>query len=145
MDVSKYFIEEVENSNMTPIEILNWYRNFYYKEAVGTECRIMAEAINDIFMRLTDMGLSEDERLLMSNEDYKLNYKNKQQNIKKLHETSNKYNDRVILTNKKFIKLINIIQTLINNPNTDITYDLDLFADELQEENNRIESEKEYI
>lgn len=145
MDVSKYFIEEVENSNMTPIEILNWYRNFYYKEAVGTECRIMAEAINDIFMRLTDMGLSKDERLLMSNEDYKLNYKNKQQNIKKLHETSNKYNDRVILTNKKFIKLIDIIQTSINNPNTDITYDLDLFADELQEENNRIESEKEYI
>lgn len=145
MDVSKYFIEEVENSNMTPIEILNWYRNFYYKEAVGTECRIMAEAINDIFMRLTDMGLSEDERLLMSNEDYKLNYKNKQQNIKKLHETSNKYNDRVILTNKKFIKLIDIIQTSINNPNTDITYDLDLFADELQKENNRIKSEKEYI
>lgn len=145
MDVSKYFIEEVENSNMTPIEILNWYRNFYYKEAVGTECRIMAEAINDIFMRLTDMGLSEDERLLMSNEDYKLNYKNKQQNIKKLHETSNKYNDRVILTNKKFIKLIDIIQTSINNPNTDIIYDLDLFADELQKENNRIKSEKEYI
>lgn len=145
MDVSKYFVEEVENSNMTPIEILNWYRNFYYKEAVRTECRIMAEAINDIFMRLTDMGLSEDERLLMSNEDYKFNYKNKQQNIKKLHETSNKYNDRVILTNKKFIKLIDIIQTSINNPNTDITYDLDLFADELQKENNRIESEKEYI
>lgn len=145
MNISKYFVEEVENSNMTPIEILNYYRNFYYKEAVGTECRIMAEAINDIFMRLTDMGLSEDERLLMSNEDYKLNYKNKQQNIKKLHETSNKYNDRVILTNKKFIKLIDIIQTSINNPNTDITYDLDLFADELQEENNRIESEKEYI
>lgn len=145
MNISKYFVEEVENSNMTPIEILNWYRNFYYKEAVGTECRIMAEAINDIFMRLKDMGLSEDERLLMSNEDYKLNYKNKQQNIKKLHETSSKYNDRVILTNKKFIKLIDIIQTSINNPNTDITYDLDLFADELQEENNRIESEKEYI
>ena len=145
MNISKYFVEEVENSNMTPIEILNWYRNFYYKEAVGTECRIMAEAINDIFMRLTDMGLSEDERLLMSNEDYKFNYKNKQQNIKKLHETSNKYNDRVILTNKKFIKLIDIIQTSINNPNTDITYDLDLFADELQKENNRIESEKEYI
>lgn len=49
------------------------------------------------------------------------------------------------ITNKKFIKLIDIIQTSINNPNTDITYDLELFADELQEENNRIESEKEYI
>lgn len=145
MDVSKYFIEEVENSNMTPIEILNWYRNFYYKEAVGTECRIMTEAINDIFMRLTDMGLINDERLLMSNEDYKLNYKNKQQNIKKVHEASNKYNDSVIRTNKKFIKLMDLIQTLINNPNVNITYDLDLFTDELKEENNSIESEKEYI
>lgn len=142
MNASNYFVEEVENSNMTPIEILNWYRNFYYKEAVGTECRIMAETINDIFMRLTDMGLSEDERLLMSNEDYKLNYKNKQQNIKKLHETSNKYNDRVILTNKKFIKLIDLIKTPMNNPNTDVTYALDLFADELQEENNCIEREE---
>ena len=144
MNISKYFIEEVEN-NMTPIEILNLYRNFYYKEAVGTECRIMAEAINDIFMRLNDMGLSNDERLLMSNEDYKLNYKNKQQNIKKLHETSNKYNDNNISTNKKLIKLIDLIQTSINNPNTDITYDLDLLKDELEGENNRIESEKEYI
>lgn len=42
------------------------------EEAVGTECRIMTEAINAIFMRLTDMGLINDERLLMSNEDYKL-------------------------------------------------------------------------
>lgn len=145
INLNEMFVEEVKNNNMTPIEILNWYRNFYYKEAVGTECRIIAEAINDIFMRLTDMGLSEDERLLISNEDYKLNYKNKQQNIKKVYETSNKYNDIVIRTNKKFIKLIDLIKTSINNPNTDITYDLDLFADELQKENNRIESEKEYI
>ena len=54
------------------------------------------------------------------------------------HETSNKYND--ISTNNKLIKLIDLIQTSINNPNTDITYDLDLFKYELQEENNRIES-----
>lgn len=105
----------------------------------------MAEAINDIFMKLTDMGLINDERLLMSNEDYKLNYKNKQQNIKKVHEAFNKYNDSVIRTNKKFIKLMDLIQTLINNPNANITYDLDLFTDELKEENNHIESEKEYI
>ena len=65
--------------------------------------------------------------------------------LKRKHETSNKYNDIVIFTNKKFIKLIDLVQTSINNPNTDITYDLDLFKDELQEENNRIESEKEYI
>lgn len=54
------------------------------------------------------------------------------------HETSNKYND--ISTNNKLIKLIDLIQTTINNPTIDITYDLDLFKDELQEENNRIES-----
>ena len=63
----------------------------------------------------------------------------------KHYETSNKYNDIVIRTNKKFIKLIDLVQTSINNPNADITYDLDLFKYELQEENNRIESEKEYI
>lgn len=62
--------------------------------------------------------------------------------LERKHETSNKYNDIVIRTNKKFIKLIDLVQTSINNPNTDITYDLDLFKDELQEENNRIESEK---
>lgn len=60
------------------------------------------------------------------------------ENVK--HETSNKYND--ISTNNKLIKLIDLIQISINNPNTDITYDLDLFKDELQEENNRIESSK---
>ena len=145
MNESELFVEEVENNNMTPIEILNWYRNFYHTENNNTEQGAMVNAINDIFMRLTDMGLSNDERLLMSNEDYKLNYKNKQQNTKKLHETSNKYNDNVILTNKKFIKLIDLIQTSINNPNTDITYDLDLFKDELEAENKRIESEKEYV
>lgn len=142
MNTSNYFVEEVKNNNMTPIEILNWYRNFYYKEAVGTECRIMAEAINDIFMRLTDMGLSEDERLLISNEKYKLNCKNRQQNTKKVHETSNKYNDSVIHTNKKFINLIDLILSLINNPNIDITYNLDLLENELKEENNSIERQE---
>lgn len=65
--------------------------------------------------------------------------------LERKYETSNKYNDMVMLTNNKLIKLIDLIQTSINNPNIDITYDLDLFKDELQEENNRIESEKEYI
>ena len=145
MNASNYFVEEVENNDMTPIEILNWYRNFYHTENNNTEQGVMVRAINDIFMRLKDIGILNDERLLMSNEDYKLNYKNKQQNIKKVHETSNKYNDSVIRTNKKFINLIDLILSLINNPNIDITYNLDLLANELKEENNRIESEKEYI
>ena len=62
--------------------------------------------------------------------------------LERNHKTSSKY---ILYTNKKFIKLIELIQTSINNPNKDITYDLDLFKDELEEENNRIESEKEYI
>lgn len=65
--------------------------------------------------------------------------------LERKYETSNKNNDSVILTNKKLIKLIDLIQTLINNPNKDITYDLDLLKDELEAENKRIESEKEYI
>ena len=142
---SNIFTEEVIKGNMTPIEILNWYRNFYHTENNNTEQGTMVNAINDIFMRLIDMGLSNDKRLLVSNSDYILNYKNKEQNKKKIHETSNKYNDSIILTNKKLIKLIDLIQTSIDSPITDVTYDLDLLRNELQEENNRIESEKEYI
>ena len=59
--------------------------------------------------------------------------------LERKYETSSKY---ILYTNKKLIKLIDLIQTSINNPNIDITYDLDLFKDELQEENNRIEREK---
>ena len=52
----KFFVEEVKNHNMTdPLEILNWYRNLYYKEGNNTEHGIMAEAINDVFMKYKDM------------------------------------------------------------------------------------------
>lgn len=145
MNTSSYFVEEVVKGDMPPIHILNWYRNFYHTENNNTEQGIMVNAIDDIFMRLKDMGLSNDKRLLVSNSDYILNYKNKKQNTKKLHETSNKFDDNVITTNNKLIKLIDLIQTSIDSPITDVTYDLDLLRNELQEENNRIESEKEYI
>ena len=56
-----------------------------------------------------------------------------------------KCNDNIILTNKKIIKIIDIIQILINNPNTDITYELDLLKDELEAENNYIENDKELV
>lgn len=144
MTESELFVREVQDNKMTPINILNWYRNFYRTENNNTEQGIMVRAINDIFMRLKDIGILNDERLLMSNSDYILKYKNKEQNTNKLHETSNKFNDIIILTNKKFIKLIDLIQSSINN-HIDITYDLDLFNDGLQEENNRIESENELI
>ena len=47
----RYFVEEVKKYNITdPLEILNWYRNLYYKENGNTERGIMAIAINDLFM-----------------------------------------------------------------------------------------------
>lgn len=46
------FVEEVVATNMAdPIEIINWYRNLYYKEPSNTEQGIMANAINDLFVR----------------------------------------------------------------------------------------------
>lgn len=46
------FVEEVIKDNITdPLEILNWYRNLYYKETSDTERGIMAEAINSLFMK----------------------------------------------------------------------------------------------
>ena len=46
------FAEEVIEYNITdPIEILNWYRNLYYKEPSNTERGIIANAINDLFVR----------------------------------------------------------------------------------------------
>lgn len=56
MELEEYFAEQVEKYNMTdPLEILNWYRNLYYKEDAGTEHRIMAWAINDLFMKYKDV------------------------------------------------------------------------------------------
>ena len=49
------FVEEVIEDNLTDhMEILNWYRNLYYKEGNNTERGIMANAINDLFMSLRD-------------------------------------------------------------------------------------------
>lgn len=56
MELEKYFAKQVEKHNMTdPLVILNWYRNLYYKEDIGTEHRIMAEAINNLFMKYKDV------------------------------------------------------------------------------------------
>lgn len=46
------FVEEVIEGNITDlIEILNWYRNLYYKEPNNTEKGIVSNAINDLFMK----------------------------------------------------------------------------------------------
>ena len=44
------FAKEVYLHDMNTLEILNWYRNLYYKEDNRSEQGIMADAINDLFM-----------------------------------------------------------------------------------------------
>lgn len=62
MSLENYFMQAVEEYNMIkPLEILNWYRNLYYKEEVQTEHRIMAEAINDLFMEYKDVFCGDKE------------------------------------------------------------------------------------
>ncbi len=43
--------EVIERNIQDPLEILNWYRNLYYKERNNTEQGIMANAINDLFVK----------------------------------------------------------------------------------------------
>lgn len=47
------FVKEVHDYNITdPLEILNWYRNLYYKEDANTERGLMATTINNLFMSM---------------------------------------------------------------------------------------------
>ena len=64
INLNEIFVEEVQNNNMTPIEILNYYRNFYYKEDDDTEQYIMAKAINDIFMCFKGLYGSSEKKCL---------------------------------------------------------------------------------
>lgn len=43
--------EVIERNIQDSLEILNWYRNLYYKEGNHTEQGIMARAINDLFVK----------------------------------------------------------------------------------------------
>lgn len=46
------FVNEVISKEMNdPLEILNWYRNLYYREPIDTEQGIMVQAINNLFMK----------------------------------------------------------------------------------------------
>lgn len=64
MTESEMFVEEIQNNNMTPIEILNYYRNFYRSESNNTEQGIMVNAINDIFMCFKGMYRSSEKDVL---------------------------------------------------------------------------------
>lgn len=47
--LEEHFVKGAEKCD-SPEDILNWYRNLYYKEDEGTERRIVAEAINEFFV-----------------------------------------------------------------------------------------------
>nr|DAP55438.1 MAG TPA: hypothetical protein [Caudoviricetes sp.] len=132
MTVSEMFVEEVQDNRMTPINILDWYRNFYRLENNNTEQGIIVNAINDIFMRLTDMGLFNDERLLMSNEEYRNKGK---------YKIPSKYNDNTLEINGKLLALINIISSALDS-HKEVSYNLELLENELKEERNHIEREE---
>ena len=45
------FVKDAYAYDMSTLEILNWYRNLYYKEGIETERGLMAMTINDLFMK----------------------------------------------------------------------------------------------
>lgn len=61
--MAKDFLEEHfvkgAKSCYGPQEVLNWYRNLYYKEDENSERRIVAEAINDFFTKALPQLLKE--------------------------------------------------------------------------------------
>ena len=54
-----FFVREVYDKDITePLDILNWYRNLYYKEGKDTERGLMAWTINDLFVKYKEkLGL----------------------------------------------------------------------------------------
>lgn len=48
--LEEHFVKSAEKCS-SPEDILNWYRNLYYKEDKNTEHRIVAEAINEFFVK----------------------------------------------------------------------------------------------
>lgn len=48
--LEEHFVKGAKECS-SPEDILNWYRNLYYKEEQDTERRIMAEALNEFFVK----------------------------------------------------------------------------------------------
>lgn len=49
--------EIINNGATLNVDILNWYRNLYYKENGDTERGIMAHVINNLFMEMQAKGI----------------------------------------------------------------------------------------
>lgn len=58
--ISDYFVEESYKIE-DPAEVLNWYRNLYYKEADNTERGVMARALNRVLPELVKLRKFADE------------------------------------------------------------------------------------
>lgn len=51
-------VHEIINNGATlNVDILNWYRNLYYKEGNNTERGIIASVINNLFMEMQAKGI----------------------------------------------------------------------------------------
>lgn len=64
------FVREVEN--MTPVEILNYYRNLYYAEPQTTEQGVVANAINEVLPKTQ----AAHKKMLVQTMDYGTHYRN---------------------------------------------------------------------
>lgn len=76
-----HFIKEIfKNDMQDTLEILNWYRNLYYKEGADTERGFMARVINNLFMdykiepKIEKRYLTAEEVRKMSQAEVKENY-----------------------------------------------------------------------
>lgn len=54
-----YFVDNIKPS-MSCWDILNWYRNLYYKESKDSEQGTMAWAIDDCFKQLQEIGFFDE-------------------------------------------------------------------------------------
>ena len=59
MEVSEYFVKGCEKQDGF-MDILNWYRNLYYRAEPDTEHGIMARAINDMFMKAKELDVLDE-------------------------------------------------------------------------------------
>lgn len=108
-----------KTSDMTAIEILNYYRNLYYAEPQITERGIIANAINEIF-NLINRQKAEIERLrgstILNNimEGQRIKREAKTEAYKEFTEKlENEINRRTTLSRQQDKNVIHIIHNLL--------------------------------